>query len=343
MLPVLCVFVSLWFTVNCLVSPAHGQGIPGEATVFDLKQPVTFERGTRSWIYFSLRMPPGWKAGNSATGPDKVRGVLCTLRWFDKPESVHALVAKRNAYTDFADRNGLALLSWNRLKFYTTGVSNDEMDEKADDRWSEKFDIAAREWEKGIKRLVREYGIPERDYLLHGFSGGAQTAHRLALRKAQYFSAIHIHVNSSYDKPGVSGKDMIWLLTTGEREYGYRASQRFYYEGLENGYSMVYKVGVALGHSTSPQIDRLGFAFFNYALRYLPDYREKQPVRKGDMHALLRRPPYVGDWLNQEFVAANRAHLIQGRYQTALPTLEIARIWGQPLDGGPGNQGGSEN
>jgi pimeloyl-ACP methyl ester carboxylesterase len=301
-------------------------------SIIDHKQRAYYERGKQSWIYFSMRMPPGWTIGNPATGPDKVRGVFCVLRWYREPNSVHDLVSKESQWTQFADKHRLALLSWTSLGFYTTGISNDEMDKKTDNRWSERFDEAAGEWEKGIRHLIREYGIPERDYLVQGHSGGGQTGHRLALRKPQYFSAIHIHVNSSYDKPVPAARNIIWLVSTGEREYGYPASQRFYYDALEAGYSIIYKAGESLGHSSSPQIDRLGLAFFEYALTYLPDYREKAPIGKGNMHALLRKPPFIGDWLNQDVVPAAKSYLVQGRYQTAIPTRDIAKIWGTLIE-----------
>lgn len=125
---------------------------------------------------------------------------------------------------------------------------------------------------------------------------------------------------------------MAWLVTTGEREYGYPASQRFYYTALELGYPVIYKAGENLGHAGSPEIDRLTVAFFDYLLPYLPDYRIKDPKFNGDPHKLLRQPRYIGDWLNQQVVPFEKRHLIQGRYQTALPTREVAAAWGSLIE-----------
>lgn len=286
------------------------------------KQFVNYGPGQDSWIHFGIKMPPGWKEG------DAVRGVMCICTWKNTPDGVLGNLRNGTPLIQWAEKNQFALLTWSQLGFFTTGLSNDEMDAKQDAEWTKRFDIAARKWEYAIQELTKKYGLPQKDYLLDGISNGAQTAHRLALRKPQYFAAIHIHVNSSYDVPTRDGKGMAWLVTTGEREFGYPASQRFYYSALELGYPIIYKAGENLGHSSSPEIDRLTVAFFDYLLPYLPDHRERYPKYNGDPYLFIRRPPYIGDWLNQQAVSFEKRHLIQGRYQTALPSREVAVAWG---------------
>jgi hypothetical protein len=46
----------------------------------------------------------------------------------------------------------------------------------------------------------------------------------------------------------------------------------------------------------------------------------------------MRQPRYIGDWLNQQAVPFEKRHLIQGRYQTALPTREVALAWGPLIE-----------
>ena len=304
--------------------PSYQSGQVVNGVIFH-KQFVNFGTGKDSWINFALRFPPGHKDG------DPVRGVLCICTWKDTPDGVMGNL-RSGPLVNWAHKNGFALLSWSRLKFYTTGTSNDEMDDKADREWSRQFDIAARKWEYSIQELTRKYKLPSKNFLIDGISGGAQTAHRLALRKPEYFAGIHIHVNSSYDELTPGGKNIAWLVTTGEREFGYQASQRFYYGALELGYPMIYKAGEGLGHSGSPEIDKLTLAFFDYLLPFLPDYREKDPQPKGDPYKLMRQPRYIGDWLNQQAVPFEKRHLIQGRYQTALPTREVALAWGPLIE-----------
>jgi predicted esterase len=290
------------------------------------KQFVNYGAGRDSWLHFALKMPPGWKTG------DAIRGVMCICTWRMTPEGVMTNLREGNPLIQWAVRNNYALMSWSPLGFFSMGVSNDEMNDKQDAEWSKRFDIAARKWEYSIQQLTLKYKLPAKHFLLYGISNGAQTAHRLVLRKPEYFAAIHIHVNSSYDNPSPGGKNLAWLVTTGEREYGYPASQRFYYSALELGYPVIYKAGENLGHSSSPQIERLSVSFFDYLLTYLPDLREKDAKYKGDPYQLIRRPSYVGDWLNQQAFPYEKAHLVQGRYQTALPTKEVAKAWGPLFD-----------
>jgi hypothetical protein len=329
----LCLFVFLAYRLGLILSVQaaepvketsyqSGQVVDG---VIYHKQPVDFGAGKASWLHFALKMPTGWKTGMP------VRGVMCIGTWKQTPDGVIWNVNNMPA-AQWATKNSFAVLSWSRLKFYEIGISNDEMDRETNQESDRDFDIAARQWERGIKRLIDQYKLPAENYLLDSISGGAQTAHRLALRKPQYFAAIHIHINSSYDIPTPAAKKMTWLVTTGEREYGYTASQRFYYNALELGYSIIYKAGEGLGHAASKDIDKLTIAFFDYMVPFLPDYREKEPQAKGDAHRLLRQPPFIGDWLNQQAMPVGKAHLIQGKYQTALPSRAVAAAWGPLIE-----------
>jgi predicted esterase len=300
-------------------SPQSGDVVNG---VIFYKQFVNYGPGKDSWINFALKMPPDWKQG------DAIRGVMCICTWKNTPDGVMGNLRSGSPLIQWAAKNKFVLISWSQLGFFTTSLSNDEMGQKQDEDWSRRFDIAARKWEYSIQQLTLKYKLPTKDFLIDGISNGAQTAHRLVLRKPEYFAAIHIHVNSSYDIPTPAGKSLEWLVTTGEREYGYAASQRFYYNALELGYPVIYKAGENLGHAGSPEIDRLTVAFFDYLLPYLPDYRDKAPQFKGDPSRLMRHPGYVGDWLNQQAFPFEKAHLVEGRYQTALPTREVAVAWG---------------
>jgi hypothetical protein len=318
----------VWRSVPAQTIPVEAQNYQSGQVVNGVifyKQFVNFGPGKDSWINFALRFPPGHNEG------DPIRGVLCICTWKDTPDGVLSNL-RSGPLVNWAQKNGFALVSWSRLKFYTTAISNDEMDDKADRDWSDQFDIAARKWEYSIQELTRKYKLPPGNFLIDGLSGGAQTAHRLALRKPQYFAGIHIHVNSSYDALTPGGKEIAWLVTTGERDFGYQASHRFYYGALELGYPMIYKAGEGLGHSGSPEIDKLTIAFFDYLLPYLPDHREKAPKFKGDPYKLMRQPLYIGDWLNQQAVSFEKRHLIPGRYQTALPTREVALAWGPLIE-----------
>ena len=93
------------------------------------KQPVVYKPGQNSWLNFALKMPSGWKLGTP------VRGVLCVLTWKDTPDGVMGNLRGNAPLLQWAARNQFALLSWSRLRFYTTGTSNDEMGDDANKNW----------------------------------------------------------------------------------------------------------------------------------------------------------------------------------------------------------------
>jgi hypothetical protein len=162
---------------------------------------------------------------------------------------------------------------------------------------------------------VKEYGIPSNGYLLWGISGSAQYACRLALRKPEYFLAIHAHIPSSFDKPTPDGRRILWCLTTGELEAGHKRSLRFYQQCRALGYPIIYKAIVGLGHAGSPIADNIGREFFEYALsvrdqRIAFDSSLNNPLSQFQLAqaddgmvkpwlSSFCNPPYVGDAVNQ--------------------------------------------
>jgi len=171
--------------------------------------------------------------------------------------------------------------------------------------------------------------------MLYGFSGGAQIAHRIALRKPDYFSGIHIHVNSSYDTPTPKAKNLVWLVTTGELEYGYPAATRFYQKMIDLGYAVIFKAGENLGHSTNAQINNLSLEFFKYMINFVPD--PSNPEWKSppiDKFYLLRHPIYIGDYLNQVAYPVDKAlsNVADRKYMVTLPTKPLAEAWGTIIE-----------
>ncbi len=291
-------------------------------------------------ITFYLRMPKLWN-GQEAQPKDffgkpnpAVRGVLAIGTWSSEAEEVLKNVKDKGGrfphLVKFADENNLAMLTWTNFKGYKTGISGDEMDEERYESYDRQFDDRAREWENGYKRICNKFSLPEGNLLYYGLSGGGQMGHRLALRKPQYFAGVHIHVNSSYDVPKPGAEKILWLVSTGTREYGYPAGQRFYRQALELGFHMIFKAQENLGHSSSPEINKLGVEFFEYCLKFIPDPTDdnwQQPPI--DKFYLMRHPIYVGDYFNQEAFHVDWAEkYIEPQFMVALPTKDIAQAWG---------------
>lgn len=228
----------------------------------------------------------------------------------------------------------MAVVTWTNMKGYTTGVSGDEMDERTRERYDRAFDERSEKWAGGFRRLCRMYSLPEDNVLLYGISGGAQMAHRLALRNPDHFMAVHIHVNSSYDVPTEEGADLLWLVSTGTLEYGYPAAQRFYEQALDRGYHMIFKAQENIGHSDSPEIRRLSRVFFEFCLGFVPDASdpEWEPPPE-ELFYFMRYPVYVGDWYNQMAFPADRAEgNVPPEFMVSLPTKAVAEAWGTVIE-----------
>ena len=293
-------------------------------------------------ITFFLRLPqqPAQPDEHTRTAGRKgqaVRGVLALCTHRTEPEDVKINVTDDGRFkwfVQFADKHKLALVTWTNFKGYRTDVSGDEMDEDRYKQYDKDFDDRAREWRTGFRRLCRKYDLPEKNVLMYGISGGAQMAHRLALRMPEYFFGVHVHVNSSYDQIKDDGNQILWLVTTGTQEYGYPAGVRFYRDALDAGYHMIFRAEENLGHSDSAGTRATGMAFWNYCLKFLPDATDPDwrppPV---DRFYLMRYPTYIGDYLNAEaFKREVAPKYIDPKVMVALPTKEIAEAWGTVLN-----------
>ena len=242
----------------------------------------------------------------------------------------------------FAEKRKLVILCWGSRSLWDGGKNWDELDKDALKQADDIFNVMAAAWAKGVEGFSRRYGMPDKGFLLWGFSASAQYAKRLALRKPQYFLAAHIHISSSYDKPTPDAAQVLWCLTTGESDGGYERSLRFFAECRRMGYPILYKAIPGLGHQGHPVTDRLGLAFFDYALSLRGekrDYEESAPKASlsknvqnarppGPWPVSFREPEFIGDVVNQQVLPASEAAAhIPEAFRVAIPTKALADIW----------------
>jgi hypothetical protein len=300
-----------------------------------------------------LRLPPPSVLKNRP-----LRGTIAFCNWDGDPEVLQNRLLYRpgmkttnavfsdvaNRIIRYAEHNDLAVLTWSVALVWNLSGNTGDLKRKDAADFERNFNKLASSWEEGVKFLHRKHGMPEKDMLLYGFSRGAQWAHRLALRKPDYFLAVHAQIASTYDTPTPQGQKVLWLITTGELEGGYENSKRFYKECRNLGYPIIYKAIEGIGHIDSFQAQLLGYRFFNYALT-LREKRSESFKKDGGSLALnarsqpaewlsgYRNPPYVGDLLNQEVFAASESEIISDSLRVPLPTKEIANTWGnaEPL------------
>lgn len=294
-------------------------------------------------ITYVVRMPQSWtkeKFENAKkTNIPCVRGVIAICTWNKLPNDLRNNLTYSESYykhlIKFADENNLAMLTWSNFGGYSPSVSTDEMSTRQVKDYEFIFNDRLSEWETGFKRVMNKFVLPKNAVMLYGFSGGAQIAHRMAMRKPQYFSGIHIHVNSSYDTPNANAKGIVWLVTTGELEYGYSAAKRFYERMIDLGCAVIFKAGENLGHATNAQIDNLSLEFFKYLINFVPDASNPNWVAPPiDKFYLLRHPIYVGDYLNQVAYSVESAvgNVADRKYMVSLPTKPLAKAWGTIIE-----------
>jgi hypothetical protein len=267
-------------------------------------------------------------------------GVLAVCLLANSVEEVKRRLRQTNTTDDvsgilrYAEKRKLVILGWGSRSLWNPGKNWDELGERTAERLDDTFDDVAAAWARGVDQLSRRYGMPDREFLLWGFSGAAQYAKRLALRKPQYFLAVHIHIPSSFDQPTAGAARVLWCLTTGEAESGYERSLRFLSECRAMGYPILYKAIPALGHQGHPASDRLGLRFFDYALSLREEKRdcEKNLSPKSrppqPWPASFREPPFIGDAMNQQvFRAEEAAAQIPEAFRVSIPTQALADAW----------------
>jgi predicted esterase len=268
-------------------------------------------------ITFFVKLPLGARSGAD------IKGVFSFCTWMSDPRAIRREIME-NASARMGNfpalANGMAVVSWTTFqstKSFDKTRNFDEMTKGESAQMDREFDKIARTWRKGIDQLIKDYQLPSEGWFLHGISRGGQWAHRLALREPDLFSAVHIHINSSYDQPTPEASKILWLVSTGELEAGYPAAKRFYAAARKLNYPVIFYAEPKLGHNDSPKVQALGNAFFTYALAR----------RKGDLDA-ANQDRFVGDYLKHEYVPASKAAQIPAELQVSLPSKNIAEIWG---------------
>ncbi len=274
-----------------------------------------------------LKLPPG-----ARTGAD-VAGVFAFCTWESKPESIRAVLTESDGTQPgggvgarimrYAARHNLAVVSWttfNSANLVDRQRSFDEMSRREAAQFDRAFDQVARTWKRGVEDFIRDYQLPKEKWLLYGMSRGGQWAHRIALREPGFFAAVHVHINSSYDRPVPEASSVWWLVTTGELEAGYPAARRFYAASRALNYPMIFHAEPKLGHENHPNIDRLSNAFFDHVIANLKAAAAGQPAPQTER--------FVGNYFTHEFVPWAKGAQMPEAFRVILPSRDIAEAWG---------------
>jgi hypothetical protein len=244
----------------------------------------------------------------------------------------------------YANDHKLAIIAWGGPGHHWDPSKNyDAMADKAERALDQDLDEVADTWEKGVKELIEKYHIPPKDYLLWGMCRSAQWAHRLCLRKPDYFLGCYMLIPGSFDKPTPEASKVLWCLCTGELYGGYENALKWYKECRALYYPMIFKAYEGLGHSVSNRSSReMAFKFFDFALTQ-KDARdqydkmmesridrmryESSGQAQGPWPEVFKHPPYYGDIVNQEVYPSDQVEMIPAGFRTPLPTKELADYW----------------
>ena len=205
---------------------------------------------------------------------------------------------------------------WNRT------VSSDQLSKRDASAQDRNLNNLAREWSRTIRKFSSKYQLPEKDWLLYGLCGGAQYAHRIALRQPQHFRAVHVHYGGSYDVPTKGGKSIKWLVTSFSDEPAFIAAQRFYRQCQAEDYAMILK-GFSqnkrpgetdaqdfYGHRSPLQ--RLSIAFFKHAIEEGSGSEEV----------------FLADYVNGMVLPRAKGTWIPKSQTVLLPSRALAEAWG---------------
>jgi hypothetical protein len=243
----------------------------------------------------------------------------------------------------FAEKHKLVILCWGSAGgLWPQGKSWHDLTKKDQDEIDRSFGQIADAWTRSVKDLSRKYGFPDSGFLMVGHSAAAQYSIGIALRHPELFQAVYVHIPSTFDKPTTAANRLLWCLTTGELEYGYSSSLKFYQQCRQLGYPIVYKAIMGIGHQGSPYADRFGEAFLEWALMQKAEREKfeeelsnafspiKQEWEKNPLRAwpeAYRSPPYVGDAVNQEMFPWEDHEMVPEGFRVPLPTKPIADAW----------------
>ena len=216
---------------------------------------------------------------------------------------------------EFARKHDLALLCWGARRLWDPSRNWDEQSKEEYKKYDDNFDEVAKAWRRGVDKLYKEYKLPNNKFLLWGTSAAAQYAMRIAIRYPEYFNSVCLHIPSSFDKPSEGGRNILWCITTGERESGYSRSIKFFNVCKSLGYPIIYKAIPGLGHSSHRGAREFAIDFCEYA--YTSKLTKEQ----------FTNSQYYGDLVHQIYYPTANAGKIPEPFKVNLPTKEIAEKW----------------
>lgn len=271
-------------------------------------------------------------------------GVICFCTWQKEDSSlVNRLKSPDDYLVNFADRRGLAMITWNTASLLPADVKVGNITPAVEAEMQKKFTAFGAEWRDCVRKVCSQLKLAPKDHLMYGISRGARFAHQLSIRYPEQFLAVHTHIGSGYNEIlPKEGKDTLWLLTTGEVDGGYQDTFGFYERAKALEYPVLFKAGESLGHSSRRDIEDLATAFFGWALDLRDRCEAEQKKGSNKVHntpaslymQAMANAAWYGDYINHQAfnVTATELKDIPEVQRMPLPTDAIAKAWGMTLE-----------
>lgn len=253
--------------------------------------------------------------------------ILAYCYHFGVAESVLERARNDNFFWNkFADKHGMATLSWNTHTLWKTRHSHDQVTRWTFMEQTREFDKVYRRWEAAMLDITRDHNLSTDNMLLYGSSRGAHFSMRMAMRGGSgRFSAVHANVPNSFEKPIQKGSGIVWLISNGDMDVGVQNARRFFQEALNQKYPIFIKAFRGLGHAENDESRKFSQSFFEYYL-----LREKvNSSVASELVQELKDPPFVGDFVNDLVFPVERINSIPESQRIPLPDEAFAKIWGR--------------
>lgn len=262
-----------------------------------------------------------------SSGKDNIKGVIAVCTPGGRGLGEHLTGESRyfGYILKFADTHHLATVAfgppgrgWDRTK------NSDMLSTRDANVQNKALGELARDLSRAIERFAKKHEIPSNGWMLYGLCGGAQYAHRVALREPQHFKAVHVHYGGSYDVPTPQGKSINWLVTSLADEPAYIAAQRFYKQCKEMDYQMILK-GITRKSAPEEYDPEIEYTGLNKLQQLSLDFFEYSLNDKGDPDL---SQAYIADYVNGLVVPAKEGEWIPKSQAVILPSRKLAEAWG---------------
>jgi predicted esterase len=319
-----------------LMSKSLAEGTAGDKINGFVEHVVQTGNIVMPQITLFLKTPMG------QTNFKKVKGVLAICVLANNVQKIRDGLVKNviNTETDvmtkYANERDLAVLIWGCRTLWDKEHNWYDVPEVEYKVYDKNMDEVSAAWVRGANELLSKYDVKPTRFLLDGYSGGAQFALRLALRHPEQFLAVHGHVPGSCDFPIDNGKGTLWLLTTGENDFGKLNMAKFYTSMRKREAPVIFKVYPNAEHNRSLAAVRLTKQFFDYALKYekhekakLGESLELDKAEQFPWYTDYNKSLFYGDWfLNSRYKEeeGELGKLLKNR-RVPLPTRELAEAW----------------